>query len=241
MTTVTTTDRTSRIVASLTEMFDIADADRLQSILVYATAEYRAVLKSLATDKDLRRAQQELNSLRMVARDLLRDMSELGPVSRRFVQMADSDVFDEAYDRVAKRHQPASPEDPLLPSELISGNTLSNDGNGELEYTAIRQEYIQKALLVLEKIAVHAANGLEKDNDSDRRLVALKRWVWLLGRFWTQDLKRELGTENLAAGEEAEFNLFLRRAAAELEPAAMILLPYATDRYLKVKAGSFSD
>ena len=56
----------------LANRYDIFDASRLRSTMVYATAEYRNLVKTVTDKKDLIRARKELLNLRTQAQTLQR-------------------------------------------------------------------------------------------------------------------------------------------------------------------------
>ena len=207
----------------LADRYDIFDANRLRSMMVYATAEYRNLVKTVTDKKDLVRARKELNNIRTQAQSLQRDFNDLGAISRRFVQMADANLYDSAVSRVIRSGEPAMPEDPLMPS--ASGAAV--------DFVPIRQEYIQKSLMVLERIAQIAADSIDVEASVDRRVVALDRWVWILARFWENDLERDVDDES--AGPGGQFSAFLHDALMGLDQSAAILLPYALKRYVAGK------
>jgi len=214
------TDRVDVGHEVLASRYDIFDPSRLRSTMVYAAAEYRNLVKTITDKKDLIRAQKELTNLRTQAQTLQRDFNDLGAISRRFVQMADANLYDSAVARVIRSGEPAMPEDPLMPS--ASGAAV--------DFVPIRQEYIQKSLMVLERIAQIAADSINVEASVDRRVVALDRWVWIIARYWENDLERTVNDDT--AGPGGQFSAFLHDALMHLDQSAAILLPYALKRFV---------
>lgn len=116
MSVTSASDRADAAFEVLGTRYDIFDVNRLRSTMVYAAAEYRNLVKTVTDKKDLIRARKELTNLRTQAQTLQRDFNDLGAISRRFVQMADANLYDSAVSRVIRSGEPAMPEDPLMPS-----------------------------------------------------------------------------------------------------------------------------